>query len=336
MFICFMIGEVIVGVCVLAYVAHCLLVIVQDTAAGINRVRWPDEPFMDWLLRAVFLGVLTAIWLVPAGILFRSLRHVWLPDDPGLRFLLLAVPGLWGLFPVGLLSSLGSESRWGFLRPAVVIGLLRLLPRTVAFYAISLVLAVGAAALWYVALTSGRMLVLPIAAIGSAYAFLVYARLLGRLAWLVNRQGEAPKPTAKTMKRPKEAARVRSRDPWAAPEPASTELEEPPQLPVSGYGLANEEPPPRPKIAPLDGFAPISDEPLDEEDEPGSIGRGPRSIRRPLERERPEPIPAYPLLSGVYSFPFYDTSLKALVLLSFSGVLLGLGLKGMLLFFPGS
>jgi hypothetical protein len=338
-FVCLMVGEVIVATCVLAYVAHCLLVIVQDTAAGIDRVRWPDEPFMDWLLRAVFLGILLSVWLVPAGILSRSLRHVWLPDDPGLRFLILAVPGLWLFLPVGLLSSLGSVSRWGFLRPSVIAGLLRQLPRTVAFYAISLALAVGAAFLWREALRSPRLLLLPVAAIASAYAFLVYARLLGRLAWLINRQMTTPRPAARAIKPPKEAAHVRSHDPWSAPasRPKATKTDEPPSppLPVSGYGLADEEPPKRPPIKPLDGYDPIGDDlPPEDEEEPASPLRG-RSIRRPLERARPEPIPAFPLFNGVYSFPCYDTSLKAWVLLSFGGMVLGVGLKGMLAFFPG-
>src|SRR5262249_6669950 len=153
-------------------------------------------------------------------------------------------------------------------RPSVVAGLLRQLPRTVAFYAISLALAVGAAFLWREGLRSPRLLLLPVAAVASAYAFLVYARLLGPPARLINRQMPTLRPAAKALKRPKEAAHVRSHDPWSAPasapasRPKATKTDEPPSppLPVSGYGLADEEPPKRPPIKPLDGYDPIGDD----------------------------------------------------------------------------
>src|SRR5439155_26740069 len=112
--------SVIVGAYVLAYAAHCLLTVVEQTAAGAEQVTWPDEPAADWLSRAVFLAILLAVWLTPAGILARALREGLLPGEPGLRLLVLAVPGLWLLFPVGLLSSLSATSRLNVFRLGMV------------------------------------------------------------------------------------------------------------------------------------------------------------------------------------------------------------------------
>src|SRR5437763_889927 len=89
MTVIFLVGSVIVGTYVLAYAAHCLLTVVEQTAAGADEVSWPDEPTADWLSRAVYLSALLAIWLAPAGILARLLRDDLFPGDPGLRLLVL-------------------------------------------------------------------------------------------------------------------------------------------------------------------------------------------------------------------------------------------------------
>ena len=39
----------ILGLIVLARSAHCFLVVFESTAAGMDEVAWPDEPFVDWL-----------------------------------------------------------------------------------------------------------------------------------------------------------------------------------------------------------------------------------------------------------------------------------------------
>src|SRR5712692_8310169 len=95
LFIICIVFTVIVTAYVLTYVAYCVLVTVQDTAAGLDEVVWPEEPLYDKIGRALPLVGVCLIWAAPAGILTRALRNVWLPDDPTLRFLLLAAPGLW-------------------------------------------------------------------------------------------------------------------------------------------------------------------------------------------------------------------------------------------------
>ena len=62
------------------------------------------------------------------------MRKDWLPDQDALRFVILAVPGLWLLFPVALFSTLSGSSRWFVLRPIVVWKLLRVAPSTFAVY----------------------------------------------------------------------------------------------------------------------------------------------------------------------------------------------------------
>jgi hypothetical protein len=330
-------GTGIVAAYVLAYAAHSLLVIVQDTAAGIDDVVWPDDPILDWLQQAVFLGILVLVWLAPAGILARALRNTWLEDDPGLRLLLLAVPGLWLTFPVGLLSSLGSESRWTFFKPAVFGRMLRALPHTLVFYAASLALAAAVAASWYYAVSYSGLLLTPVAGLVSAAGILVYARLLGRLARVLQRVKVEKRPKGKAIPRPKEAARVQAHDPWAAPsakpkkkkKKAKEEDAPPVDLPVAGYGLAGADEPPRaPAPAPKEVDEPSEEEPLPEEEDADAPPRPARRVRTAAE-------PSWPLFRGVYGFPFYPGSLRALIVLTIGGTILGMGVKGMILFFPG-
>ncbi len=124
-FVYMLVTAIIVTLLVVAYAMHCLLVVVRDTADGNDEVTWPAEPFQDWAGAALHLVVVIAAWLAPVGLLARALRKEWLPDDDALRFLLLAVPGLWLLFPVALFSSLSGSSPWFVFRPIVVWKLLR-------------------------------------------------------------------------------------------------------------------------------------------------------------------------------------------------------------------
>src|SRR5262249_51177491 len=152
-----------------------------------DEITWPDEPIIDWLLRSVYLAVLLVIWLFPAGVLSRALSNVWLTHSGSLRLLLLAAPGIWLLLPFGLLSTLSANSPWVVFRPLIAVQMLRLFPSTVVFYLSSgLVLALGCA-LWYVALFVGVVPLVPVAAVVGGGLVLIYARLLGRMGWLIQR-----------------------------------------------------------------------------------------------------------------------------------------------------
>ena len=295
-----LVAELIIGLYVLAYAMHCLLVVVRDTGDGNDEVIWPTEPFQDWVGGALHLVVVVVVVLAPAGILSRSLSKQWLQDDPTLRFLILAVPALWLLFPVALFSSLSGSSRWFVFRPVVVWNLLRAAPFTAAFYLASALLAAAVGALGYAALlTNWGIFLVPVAAAGVAAGFLMYGRLLGRLAW---RMGRLSTGWRKGTKKPRpRVGGVQAQDPWAMPEEARPEpLPEQETTPygktrqrVKGYGLAPEAPakPPEP---------------------PPETKPQPERVERP---RRADPQPGPPFL-GVIAFPWYERSRKAWLLLT--------------------
>src|SRR5262245_25517838 len=124
-FLCSLVGAGILGLYVLSYAAHCFLVVLDQTAWGVDRVAWPDEPVYDWLWKPFFLAWLIGFWAVPAWVLLGWLGPKLFPQFPGLTFGQLLVGSVWLLFPLSVLSALSSTTRWAVLRWA----LLRRLPR---------------------------------------------------------------------------------------------------------------------------------------------------------------------------------------------------------------
>jgi hypothetical protein len=242
-------GSAILAFYVFTYAANCYLVVVQETSAGLDQVVWADEPIHDRLGRSFHVIVLVLLWLAPAGILTRALRHQWLADQSGLRFILLAVPGLWLLFPLGMLSSLAGPSPWIPVRGTVLRGLVRIFPAVLGFYFFTALLVAGAAGLWYLALFRYGLVLVPVASAVGAAVFLIHARLLGRIGWLLQRlpapKRTRPHATAKKETPQKRKARrkraTQTTDPWAIPE--GEESADTPNLPVEPYGVAAAERP---------------------------------------------------------------------------------------------
>jgi hypothetical protein len=346
LFVLSLAGWAIVASFTFAYAAHCYLVVTQATAAGLDRVEWGDEPIIDWLYEALYVGFVVLLWVMPAGLLWRGLRNDFLPDDPGLRFLLLAVPGLWLLFPVGLLSSLSSSSRWIPVSPRVVARLLRIFPSLVLFYLLTGLLFAAASTCTYVGVFTPGWYVLPLAAVAGSAVLLVHARLLGRLAWLMGQLRDKPRPEKKAVmarNRRSKAARPRrgttAHDPWAVHE--EEPYDEPP--PAAGYSVVEVEE----KPAPLPSYVePVPDpyaltenanEPAPAPQEAPFLEREKAQIEREVklrERTPPNPPPALPLFSGVFTFPGYQDSLKAWLWLTCGGMATGGMFRMVLLFSP--
>jgi hypothetical protein len=269
-FMCLFVLTIIVGLATLTYASRCVLVVVQETGQGQDEINWPNEPMQDWLGHAVQFIELLGIWLAPAALAARMLRNVWLPEDAALRVLLLAGPGLWLFLPIGLLSSLSAQSRWVPLRWAIVVCFLRVAPAALVFYLLTAFLLSAAVVPWYYSLFRGQVALLAVAAGVSATVLFIYARLLGRLALIIQRLPMPERAPAKTKarapKRPpprgkkKRKTRPDAQDPWAIPEEEERERKKSERYPwakekpktgyhvpsaqeIEGYGFASEQPP---------------------------------------------------------------------------------------------
>jgi hypothetical protein len=370
---------ILTGVYIFIYASHRFFVIVQETAAGVDEVQYPALPLLDKLPRAAYLAGLLAICLVPAGFFLKLNPEIALGGSPLLTFFVAATIFLWLLFPVALLSALSASSPWVVFRWTVLRFLLRHAAATIVFYAVSAVLAASSFGLLYLGFARDSWLfshdswLFTLAApIAIAAAFLIYARLLGRVAYLfdhlprggrgrrrlpgtkaVDPWGEPEEPSS-GRKKAKRANATRGKDPWAPREAEAPKkkkraegvhgygiaddetnpaaVDQPPTKPtrrVKGYRLADEPLPALPKELPQDGYVPVGYEPIPtkqrDEGEGAShrapdIGMASDFARRYGQRvdDTPQP-PARPLLSGVYSFPWYPANWPVWLVLALGG-----------------
>lgn len=365
-FFCLTALQVLVGLFVLAYTAHSLLLVLENTAAGNDEVLWPDEPYFEWLAKLAYVAWLVALAAVPTWLLLGAIR---LPA-PAARLLTVAVPFV--LFPVELLSSMSASTRWIALRPLIVWRLLLRLPALLIVYVAGGVLLGGAAWLVHRAVFGAMPLLLPVAAVALAYSVLVYARLLGRLGWLINPplpveeedeespegtekgrahdpwappEEEAPPPPRKAA--PRRKPRTKAQDPWAVPEePAPPEPARPDRYLTKEVYKVSDDAPPAPQPAPprprekVEGYGVLPAPETPKAAEPSKpvvppeterVSRYEAALAAP--RVLPPP-PPFPLLSGVYSFPFYDGSLGPLSKLAVGYLVMGIILCGQLATMP--
>jgi hypothetical protein len=362
LFLCLIVGQLIICVYVFVHVAHCFLHVLERTAAGSDQISWPGELFIDWLGEAVVLAYLLALPVIPGMLVMRALKLPFLPD-PASRMAVGVLAGIWLLFPITILSSLLSASPWSCLHPGLL-GRLAKRPVTVlAFYVLTGALLAGTGYLYLLAFSTGKGWLWPVGAVAVSSTVFVYARLLGRLAWVA---GRTRPPTAKEGgKRLSRTRRARGViDPWGAgeseppprartrpkrvnpppaaprPTPPKPRPEPPPEEEdewnwQGNYGVAEVEPPsyPEKSESERDGSRaeePIAMQPLPADDRETQRER--KEAARPilsqfeeelLRPEEKEPPPAIPLLSGVYSFPWYPSNFVVWLLLTMEFVLVG-------------
>jgi hypothetical protein len=272
----------ILGFFVAAHASHYFLSIVESSATAMARnvpwagrpfkewirdgVNWPDDLFTDYFGKTFYFADLIGIWAGPTVLLGRLLV------GPSPLATVIAGAAFWLFFPIGLLSSLASESRWTPFSPGVLVAYARRPGKTLAFYLISApVLAVLFVTFDLILLRSSAVtmtwaiVLSPLAVL----LFFIYARLLGRLGMVLTfaypAESEDEEEKAKPCRRKKKKRPKHSYDPttrWAVPKdeieyaPAGTQpdelpgLESPIEGPVTGYGVDYEgklPPPEEPK-----------------------------------------------------------------------------------------
>jgi hypothetical protein len=147
-----------------------------------DGIDWPDGTIADHFAKGVYLFYMVLLWGGPAVLIARlAVGHSpWASVIAGAAF--------WLLFPIGLLSSLASDSRWTPFWPGLIVAYCKRPLQTLGFYLLSApVLAVvvftidlqfvhtsKATLAWAVGLT-------PVATL----AFFIYARLLGRFGMVL-------------------------------------------------------------------------------------------------------------------------------------------------------
>jgi hypothetical protein len=349
-FYALLIAEVMLALFTVCFASHNFLAVLQETAAGSDDIDWPDEPIQDWLPRGAYLVGLIAIILAPIGFARVVLRSSGVTENVLIPLLISAATLLWLAFPICILSSLSGSSRVFIVRAKVLAQLGRIPGALALQYLASAFLFTAVIGLGYATFVAGWYWFLPVTALAATVALLIYARLLGRLAWLINELGPVKKASEKKAP-PPPGVRAEVMDAWGGPEKKRKRKKRkressahiPTQLPVEGYEMSEAPPANPPSGTPLDGFPAIGEETFDVGDAPAvppEEGTEPPSIpyterleyQLAIKSQRPQ-APDYPMVSGVYSFPWYKSSQRVLVMITAGLFLMG-GIF-MLMKFPG-
>jgi hypothetical protein len=269
------------GFLVAAHAAHYFLSIVESSATATARnvpwegrsfkewirdgVNWPDDLFTDYFAKTFYFAYMIAIWAGPAVLFGRLL----FPESP--LSLVVAGTAFWLFFPIGLLSSLSSESRWTPFSSSVLAALARRPGKTLAFYLLSApILAIVFLTFDLILLNTSKLTMAWAIALSpvAVLFFFIYARLMGRLGMVLTfAQPAEPEAKPEPPKKKKKKRSVPAYDPktrWTVPKEENPEnvsfevqpddlvpLETPMDGPLTGYGVdykgrpqPPEEPPP--------------------------------------------------------------------------------------------
>lgn len=165
------------------FAAHYYLTVLQGTGSGARHVAWGCDPILDSFWKVFYLGWLVVLWLGPALILTRAV--VKGTDSDWLR---LAVPlaFFWACFPISQLSSLSGPTIWLPLHPDVFFRILKKPGVVLGFMALSGLSLVGIGLGFHWTFFASGALWLVVGCPLFVLSGLLYARILGRLAFVLS------------------------------------------------------------------------------------------------------------------------------------------------------
>lgn len=214
MFVMSLVAATILGLILLARAAHCFLVIVESTAAGMDEVPWPDEPFLDWLWKPIYLFGLMSFWLLLGWFILYLVNIGLAMALPGIVGVIVGV--VWLLFPISLYSSLSAQSLVSLLYWPLLRRLGRRLGYLLVLYILTAPLLAGGIVVAYLAV-AGDGWWLPIAALVIPTALFIHARLMGRLGWLLSNRTPVKDRKVRRLRNPFKKLKIEVVDPWQMP-----------------------------------------------------------------------------------------------------------------------
>jgi hypothetical protein len=176
----FVLFQIVVTVWTAACAASLLMSILQDTAAGMDRVEsWPDGGWRDWMSDLMLVGYLFFV----SGFVSLGPARLLQPIIGFQSPIVLAVHA--ALFPITLLAGFDAESIW-LPWSRTVFRSLRIIPRDwLLFYVLTLaVVGVGDGFLLACSIGSPWLFGFMLGPVLASQIF-IGARLLGRLAWRI-------------------------------------------------------------------------------------------------------------------------------------------------------
>ena len=317
--------------------AHYFLVVIDSSAAGSDKIVWPDEPMIDWFYKVFYLAWLGGAWIGPLIVIGRLVS-----TDPGMRFIFTA-GSFWLLFPFGMLSSLSANSPWMPFSLRLFSRLSQRFGAVVVFYILSIPISlafVGSFHALFMRPETPTLYVAIIAPVGAA-SYLIYARALGRLGLVLSfTKGAVNEPSRRKRKRKKNAERKDTVEHDEQPR-----FKQPSELPpietpfegaITGYDVQFDEKHSTPEAPRASRMQPDEDEDLTpfemtgEEPDPNTAKKEqppPAPTSADLEVwQKSERVqePAHPFNSSLFGFLFEPRTASSWLILTAGLALLGL------------
>ncbi len=236
-----LVGCVVFGFIFCLFAAHAYLTVMQSTGSGAKLITWVHDPILDHFWKVFYLAWLIGLWLGPAYLIGRAVTSGM--ESSWLR---LAIPlcVFWIAYPVSQLSSLSGPTIWLPLHPDVFNRLAQKSSVVLGFLALSAGALAGLGLGYHLAFFQSGLLWLPIGSIVFVTSALIYARLLGRLAFVLAFTKSFMK---RKKKRDPDESKTANEQP--AEEQEITQTSELPPIetrldgPVTGYDFAIEDEP---------------------------------------------------------------------------------------------
>lgn len=166
-----------------AVLSATVMAVLRETSEGCDEIdNWPSHAFLDWIGEPVHVFCAVCMSAIPgaavAWLLTRlnvaPLEIVWITGPLSVLI----------MFPIALISTLETNSMFGVLSWPVVRTLWTTADGWLKFYLTAGVMIVAVVGVCWAASGLGVLLGAIVAAIVEPVAWLIYFRLLGRLAWV--------------------------------------------------------------------------------------------------------------------------------------------------------
>jgi DNA-directed RNA polymerase subunit RPC12/RpoP len=177
---CAMLVATAAVILVLWYFVFCatLMTVFRETSEGCDTVEWPGPVFLDWIGEALWLFLALSMSAVPGGAVSWLFG---LESSP--MGMLIASVGMFFAFPFVLMSMLESNTVIGIVSWPVMRTYYTATAGWLKFYFLTAVLVAGVSCIVWCASWVNLVFGGIVGAFLQAYAWIVYFRLLGRLAW---------------------------------------------------------------------------------------------------------------------------------------------------------
>jgi LSD1 subclass zinc finger protein len=179
----FILPAIWIAIFTLAYSADCFLCVVESTAHGMDRIEsWPEGGWKEWAPKLLYVAWAGAVPILVSAGIARAAEIGGVPFWPVMLGL------LYLMYPVALLSALEANSIWVPITGPIFSSLFLLCWGWFLFYVLTGLLAAAVLAVLYYGLSRFDVVaVMPVGPLLAA-SILIYARLLGRLAWKIGRK----------------------------------------------------------------------------------------------------------------------------------------------------